>query len=230
MKTTKTKNDLIKYLQQLAKELGRSPRLNEVKNPKAIYTHFESYNHALEAAKLQVNCEKRTDENVIKAFKEKVKELKYIPTPCEFHLYKELTAIFGSKENAINELGFAHLMNAREDLKKTELLNQFNQLVKESGTVPKAGKFSLYRTLLRNFGTYPDAIEAAKVQKKYFAETKTKDALIEKIRETAVKSEQAPTPSLMANSYAAIRGSFKSFEDAVKLALDHPDFKKYLNK
>lgn len=50
-----TREDLIKILQQKAKELGRPPKRNEVKEGATIKRHFGSFKKGLEAAELTPN-------------------------------------------------------------------------------------------------------------------------------------------------------------------------------
>ncbi|MEC1657238.1 hypothetical protein P9D81_20530 [Bacillus haynesii] len=54
-----TKEELIEILRQRANELGRSPKIQEVKQRRTIIKHFGSFNKALIAAGLPLNRKRK---------------------------------------------------------------------------------------------------------------------------------------------------------------------------
>ena len=90
-----TDEDLIKIIQDKAKELGRVPRRRDIRQYDAIAKRFGGWNNALIKAGFTPNwkTEKLTQEDCIKLIRQKAKQLGYTPYAREWSEDKALPSI-----------------------------------------------------------------------------------------------------------------------------------------
>ncbi|MBO7699249.1 hypothetical protein J6S39_00995 [Candidatus Saccharibacteria bacterium] len=108
---------LLEFLKVKAQELGRSPRMSDLKeddnmrNPSTYIRHFGSWNNALKKARLSVNRAIETDKDLLDSLKVKAQELGRSPRIADLkeddNMRNPDTYIkhFGSWNNALKLAG-----------------------------------------------------------------------------------------------------------------------------
>ncbi|MBS4161480.1 hypothetical protein GWP49_30875, partial [Klebsiella pneumoniae] len=103
-----TKEELIEILQQRSKELGRSPKKEEVKQDQTIRRNFGSFNKGLEAAGLTPGKRREyTEEELIHILQEKAKELGRSPKQMEVKQWSTIVKRFGNFNKGLIAAGLA---------------------------------------------------------------------------------------------------------------------------
>ncbi len=104
-----TDEQLIKLLQNKAKELGRTPKIYEMGHTKAIFNHFGNYSNALKKARLTKNKKdkKYSDAYLINLVKNKSKELGRAPFSTEMGSMKTTLILrFGTWKEVLKKAGW----------------------------------------------------------------------------------------------------------------------------
>jgi hypothetical protein len=112
MNTKYTKEQLIFYLNKLAKELKRSPKCHEIKHPSSqtFLRRFGSWNNALNSAGLRINVKnKYQKEELLENIRILAKELQRVPIPKDLKgkkwagSYATYKKYFGKWSNALRQ-------------------------------------------------------------------------------------------------------------------------------
>ncbi|KRT93063.1 MULTISPECIES: homing endonuclease associated repeat-containing protein [Bacillus] len=101
-KTMYSNDDLLEILQASAKELGRPPKQDEIKQTGTIIKRFGNFNNALKAAGIEV-VHKRgyTDDELLDLLQTFVKEHGRTPKKREFSQWQTIINRFGSIDKAL---------------------------------------------------------------------------------------------------------------------------------
>ena len=177
----KTDEQLIGLLQSFAKELGHTPRMIELTAKKGVASsstyvnRFGSWNKALEIAKLKPNHggyqPKYTDEQLIGILQSLAKELGHVPRIRELRAEKGAPSAytyinrFGSWSKALEIAGC-------DQCTDKQLIEALQIFADKFGHVPRANDMRVnkgmisYRTYVRRFGSWENALRVAKLLKK----------------------------------------------------------------
>lgn len=176
-----SKQELITRLQDLANELGRTPKENDIDkrddypSSRTYSNHFGSWTAALDEAGLPQPTHERQkrydDDELVQLLQEAAEELGHAPTQREIidkdeHPYPQTyMSHFGSWNNALEEAGLEP--NAVGSYEKEELLDRLKDLADEIGHTPSKKEIAdsdehpSPRAYRYNFGTWTNAVEAA---------------------------------------------------------------------
>lgn len=129
-----TKELLIQHLQELGKELGRRPNLNDCNKPSSgtYYNHFESFKEALELSGYDTSYYKYSKQELIRHILAKAEELGRTPTLHEVSYLKPIRNQFGSYDDALRAAGL--LPNRRQT--NNEMISALKAYIDEKGYVP----------------------------------------------------------------------------------------------
>ncbi|MFQ6009650.1 MAG: homing endonuclease associated repeat-containing protein [Candidatus Aenigmatarchaeota archaeon] len=237
-----TQEKLIEVLQHKADDLGRAPTAREIetdKNMPGVNTyckHFGSWNSALKAAGLESKYREYSNEELIKALKEKAKELGRPPTTMEMNKDKSIPSAhtynqrFGSFNKALKEAGL-DINCERKDYTDEELLELLKDKAEELGRTPtieeviKDDSMPYPGVYYKRFGSWKNAVKEAglepymRVYKKKYTDQELLDFLRKKAEElgrTPLKGE-LNTDKSIPNQYL-YRKRFGSWEIALKKA------------
>ncbi|MEC0394649.1 hypothetical protein P8832_23105 [Bacillus subtilis] len=217
-----TKEDLINILQQKARELGRAPKEREISQKTPIYRHFGSFNKGLIAAGLAPNQNKRytnkryTEEELIAILQQRYKELGRPPKRKEVNQASTIRKYFGSFNKGLEAAGLASNQNKRYT--KEELIAILQQRYKELGRTPKTKEITQYKPILKHFGSYNKALEAAGLTpNKMKIKTYTEKELIEALQQKAKELGRTPKGKEV-SQYKSILKHFGSFNAGLEAA------------
>ncbi|MCT6515373.1 hypothetical protein N0B30_22350 (plasmid) [Bacillus subtilis] len=212
-----TKEELIVILQQKAKELGRAPKESEISQKSSIYRHFGSFKKGLKAAGLASNQNKRyTEEELIAILQQRYKELGRPPKRKEVNQASTIRKYFGSFNKGIEAAGLASNQNKRYT--KEELIAILQQRYKELGRTPKTKEITQYKPILKHFGSYNKALEAAGLTpNKMKIKTYTEKELIEALQQKAKELGRTPKGKEV-SQYKSILKHFGSFNAGLEAA------------
>ncbi|MBO3794335.1 homing endonuclease associated repeat-containing protein [Bacillus subtilis] len=213
-----TEEELIEVLQCKAKELGRTPKSNEVKQFQVIVRHFGSFNKGLEAAGLAFNRERSrsnpyTKEELIKILQSRAKELGRTPTQREVKQAGIIQKHFGSFNKGLEA---AELPTNKKDQTEEELIEYLQQKAKELGRPPQGNEIKHTGAIINCFGSFNKGLEAAGLtpgrRKKY-----SKEQLIEILQQKSKELGRSPMQKEI-KQFGAIKRNFGSFNKALKAA------------
>ncbi|MCY9186657.1 homing endonuclease associated repeat-containing protein [Bacillus halotolerans] len=213
-----TEEELIEVLQCKSKELGRTPKSNEVKQFQAIVRHFGSFNKGLEAAGLAFNRERSrsnpyTKEELIKILQSRAKELGRTPTQREVKQAGIIQKHFGSFNKGLEA---AELPTNKKDQTEEELIEYLQQKAKELGRPPQGNEIKHTGAIINWFGSFNKGLEAAGLtpgrRKKY-----SKEQLIAILQQKAKELGRSPMQKEI-KQFGAIKRNFGSFNKALKAA------------
>ncbi|UNL92004.1 hypothetical protein IE382_23005 (plasmid) [Bacillus subtilis] len=212
-----TKEELIVILQQKAKELGRAPKESEISQKSSIYRHFGSFKKGLKAAGLASNQNKRyTEEELIAILQQRYKELGRPPKRKEVNQASTIRKYFGSFNKGLEAAGLASNQNKRYT--KEELIAILQQRYKELGRTPKTKEITQYKPILKHFGSYNKALEAAGLTpNKMKIKTYTEKELIEALQQKAKELGRTPKGKEV-SQYKSILKHFGSFNAGLEAA------------
>ncbi|KIU04516.1 homing endonuclease associated repeat-containing protein [Bacillus subtilis] len=218
--TTYTEGDLIEILQQKAKELGRAPKLREVKQNATIKRHFGSFNAGLKAAGLTPN-RTYTESDLIKILQQKAKELGRPPKTREVKQAGSIIKHFGSFSKGLEAAGLSsNRKTPDKSYTEKELIAIIQQKTRELGRPPRSTELKQTSTIIRYFGSFNAGLKAAgsdlnktKSRRKTYTEKK----LIEILQQKAKELGRPPKQREVKQSGAIIK-SFGSFNEGLKAA------------
>ena len=213
-----TEEELIEILQYKAKELGRTPKSNEIKQFQTIVKHFGSFNQGLEAAGLAFNRERSrsnpyTKEELIEILQHKAKKLGRTPTQREVKQAGIIQKHFGSFNKGLEAAG---LPTNKKDQTEEELIEYLQEKAKKLGRPPQGNEIKHTSAIINCFGSFNKGLEAAGLtpgrRKKY-----SKEQLIEILQQKAKEFGRPPMQKEI-KQFGAIKRHFGSFNEALKTA------------
>ncbi|MEX3914329.1 hypothetical protein AB4672_21385 [Bacillus paralicheniformis] len=213
-----TEEELIEILQYKAKELGRTPKSNEIKQFQTIVKHFGSFNQGLEAAGLAFNRERSssnpyTKEELIEILQHKAKKLGRTPTQREVKQAGIIQKHFGSFNKGLEAAG---LPTNKKDQTEEELIEYLQEKAKDLGRPPQGNEIKHTGAIINCFGSFNKGLEAAGLtpgrRKKY-----SKEQLIEILQQKAKELGRSPMQREI-KQFGAIKRHFGSFNKALKTA------------
>ncbi|KRT87143.1 MULTISPECIES: homing endonuclease associated repeat-containing protein [Bacillus] len=155
-----TKEELIEILQQRSKELGRSPKKEEVKQDQTIRRNFGSFNKGLEAAGLTPGKRREyTEEELIDILQNKAKELGRPPKKREVRQWSAIVKHFGSFNKGLEAAGLTP--RKRREYTEEELIHILQEKAKELGRSPKQMEVKQWSTIVKRFGNFNKGLIAA---------------------------------------------------------------------
>ena len=244
-KKDQTEEELIEYLQEKAKELGRPPQGNEIKHTGAIINCFGSFNKGLEAAGLTPGRRKKySKEQLIEILQQKAKELGRSPMQKEIKQFGAVKRHFGNLNNALMAAGLtpnkrgrkglaAGLINKKEGkarkYTKEDLINILQQKADELGRTPKVKEVKQVGSIVKYFGSYNKGLEAAGLKKRQFEKQCTKEELIAILQQKAKELRRAPKSTEISQRSSIFRhfGSFNAGLQAAGLTPNQTKRKTY---
>ena len=215
-----TKEDLINILQQKADELGRTPKVKEVKQVGSIVKYFGSYNKGLEAAGLKKRqFEKQcTKEELIAILQQKAKELRRAPKSTEISQRSSIFRHFGSFNAGLQAAGLTPNQTKRKTYTEENLIEILQQKAKELGRTPKAKEITQYKSMLKHFGSFNAGLEAAGLASNTTRKwAYTESDLIEILQQKASELGRSPKHREV-KQWATIRKHFGSFNKGLEAA------------
>ncbi|MCT6684578.1 hypothetical protein N0B21_20570 [Bacillus velezensis] len=215
-----TKEDLINILQQKADELGRTPKVKEVKQVGSIVKYFGSYNKGLEAAGLKKRqFEKQcTKEELIAILQQKAKELRRAPKSTEISQRSSIFRHFGSFNAGLQAAGLTPNQTKRKTYTEENLIEILQQKAKELGRTPKAKEITQYKSMLKHFGSFNAGLEAAGLASNTTRKwAYTESDLIEILQQKASELGRSPKHREV-KQWATIRKYFGSFNKGLEAA------------
>lgn len=188
-----TKAELIASLQALAKELGRTPMVDDIRRASkqrtcasysAYYKVFGSYNAALQEAGLEVNLHRGgyTREGLVRDLQQLAQELGRVPTTVDLKRGGEkggyftegvYQRVFGSFDAALEAAGMEPYRVRRTVYTAEALKQQLLTLQKALGHAPrvcdvnaakKQGECANASTFAKVFGSFNNALNSAGIQ------------------------------------------------------------------
>ncbi|MCY9308676.1 hypothetical protein MOF23_06765 [Bacillus inaquosorum] len=213
-----TEEELIEVLQQKAKELGRAPKSNEVKQFQAIVRHFGSFNKGLESAGLAFNRERSrsnpyTKEELIEILQCIAKKLGRTPTQREVKQAGIIQKHFGSFNKGLEAAG---LPTNKKLQSEEELIEYLQEKAKELGRPPQGNEIKHTGAIINCFGSFNKGLKAAgltPVRRKEYS----KEQLIEILQQKANEFGRSPMQKEI-KQFGAIQRNFGSFNKALKAA------------
>ncbi|MEX3914328.1 hypothetical protein AB4672_21380 [Bacillus paralicheniformis] len=208
-KRTYTESDLIEILRQKETELGRPPRIREVKQSATIIKHFGSFNAGLEAAGLTpITTRKRkrtyTESELIEILQQKAKELGRAPKLREVKQNATIKRHFGSFNAGLKAAG----LTPNRTYTESDLIEILQQKAKELGRAPKTREVKQAGAIIKHFGSFSKGLEAAGLElnkTKSRRKTYTKKKLIEILQQKAKELGRAPKQREVKQSGAIIK-------------------------
>ncbi|MFB7351122.1 homing endonuclease associated repeat-containing protein [Bacillus thuringiensis] len=210
-----TKEELIEIIQEKARELHRTPKINEIKHVTLIRNEFGSWKKALEAAGLPA-LKKRgyTKEELIKIIQEKARELHRAPKSIEIKQSTSIYRKFGSWNKVLEAAGLATYK--RECFTKEDCIVLIQEKAKALGRIPKIEEMTKISIIYKKFGSWKKALEAAGLAT-YKRECFTKEDCIVLIQEKAKALGRTPKIEEM-TKISIIYKKFGSWKKALEAA------------
>ena len=203
-----SKNELLSILKDKEKRLGRSPKLEDLRNKKnlpssqAYFRHFGSWNNALERAGLQINEKKNyKKEELIDLLKKKAEGLRRNPTINDLGKENKMPdssvykSKFGSWNNALIETGLK-INHTYRKWTKEEIKGWLIRKYKELGKTPGIRDFDKdikapgKNTVRKLFGNWTNALREAKIPVKRFW---SEEELVGVLQKLYLKLNRTPT-------------------------------------
>lgn len=221
--------DLLQQIQDKYKELGRIPKIKEIKSYNTIVRRFGSWVNALKLAGLEKEItrgrykKRYTDEELIKQIKEKYKKFNRIPTTCEVENYINIIRRFKGWENALRKAGFSEVEIESYNKKHTkeELLHLIKEKSKELNGIPTTKEMgNLNYHFYKFFGTWENALLEAGFSEediKHRREKYTNEDLLKMLKEEYIRLGEIPKVCKI-KQYKIIVKRFGSFDEALKKA------------
>lgn len=211
-----TDDELIEILKQKAIELGRPPKYTEVKQKKAIANHFGSFTKGLQAAGLtpQSKQDKYTNDELIEIIKKRAQELGRPPKQREIKEAFTIKKRFGSFTKGLKAAGF-ELEHLSSPYTTEQLIEIIQKKAKKLGRAPKSEELKERSSIMRHFGSYNKALEAAGLipnQPRY-----TEEELIEILQNKAKELGRSPKIKEVKQG-VTIAYRFGSFNNALMAA------------
>ena len=240
---------MIEQLQQLARELGKTPCQAEVEDsnscasPSTYRKYFGSYNAALQAAGLELNrTMDYSDEELLDQLRALAKKLGKTPTlkdvndasSCPSAAY--LCIRFETYNVALQAAGLE--LNRTMDYSDEDLLDQLRALTKELGRTPRtrdvnvASNCASSGVFRKRFGSFNAALQAAGLDLNPTAKY-SDDELLDQLRVLTIELGRTPlikdvNKSNKCASATTFNVRFASLSNALKIAgLDHNRATKY---
>ena len=186
-----TKEELLDIIKTKVEELGRPPYSTELPQASSIIGYFGSWAKALEAAGLEAKTQRKyTKEELLDIIKAKAEKLGRAPYASEVAQGAIIARIFGGWDKALGIAGMK--VNYIRELKytKEELLNIIKAKTEELGRTPNSIEIPQASSIIRYFGSWNKALEAAGMKpntRKY-----TKEELLDIIRAKAEELGRVP--------------------------------------
>lgn len=211
-----TDDELIEILKQKEIELGRPPKYTEVKQKKAIANHFGSFTKGLLAAGLtpQSKQDKYTNDELIEIIKKRAQELGRPPKQREIKEAFTIKKRFGSFTKGLKAAGF-ELEHLSSPYTTEQLIEIIQKKAKKLGRAPKSEELKERSSIMRHFGSYNKALEAAGLipnQPRY-----TEEELIEILQNKAKELGRSPKIKEVKQG-VTIAYRFGSFNNALMAA------------
>ena len=236
-----TKEGLIKVLQLLANDIGKTPTIKDLIKRKncpsyfTFYNYFGSWNNALKSANLEINYEYKFYSNqelvdfLTKFWKRnnKVPRLEDFVGDNNYPSPKTYFQRFGSWNNALKRANLE--INMRKDYKREELIGLLRNKAKDLGRSPTIDELNIDKnmpdrdTYSRYFGTFNKALGYAGLEVRYVFRKWTKEELLQKLQQKAKEIGKCPTQKNLDRDSAmpaknSYRKYFGSFNNAVRNA------------
>ncbi|WP_413789133.1 homing endonuclease associated repeat-containing protein, partial [Bacillus velezensis] len=167
---TYTESELIEILQEISKELGRTPKAREVKQWSTIIKHFGSFSKGLEAAGIVSNRKTSnksyTEKELIEIMQQKTRDLGRPPRSTELKQTSTIVRYFGSFNAGLKAAGLApnktKTKRKRKNIyTKENLIEILQQKAKELGRPPKQREVKQSGAIIKSFGSFNAGLKAA---------------------------------------------------------------------
>lgn len=222
-----TSEDLIEILKQKEKELGRTPRLADLRQAGTIVRIFGSWNEALEAAGIPIITRKSkpyTKVELIKILQENAKILKRTPKKSEIKQAGAVIRIFGSFSEGIIAAGLkptrrkSHRKpyNSHKKISEQEIIKAIQNKAEELGRTPSNSEVDMGKLAINKFGSWKKALQKANLEinkQKY-----TRSEIIQLLQDYARKNNRTPQQKHIPICHTVYKRIFGSWNNALREA------------
>ncbi|HCL4455185.1 TPA: hypothetical protein N2D10_003212 [Clostridium botulinum] len=166
-----TREELLELIRCKYNELGRIPKMTEFELQYEVYKNFDSWKDALKLVGIEMKSDKKqiksnekkkkySDEDLLQKIKNKYNELGEIPKSYQVENYTIIIRRFNGWDNALKKAGFddKELKKYNKTYTKKDLLNMIKEKTKELGRIPSMTEFSHKHRIVKNFGTWENAL------------------------------------------------------------------------
>lgn len=158
-----------------------------------------------------------TKEELIKILQKKAKELGRSPKQKEVKQSETIKRVFGSFNKGLEAAGLTTRKKSDQIYTKEELIAILQQKSKELGRVPKQKEVKQCGTIVRQFGSFNNGLEAAGLVVERIKREYTKEELIEILQQKAKELGRSPKWVELKQRETIVR-KFGSYTEALKAA------------
>lgn len=228
-----TREELLELIRCRYKKTGNIPKISEFEFKFYIYKFFGSWNNALKLAGIEMKSDKKkiksnerkkkySDEDLLQKIKNKYNELGEIPKSYQVENYTIIIRRFNGWDNALKKAGVddKKLKKYNKIYTKKDLLNMIKEKTKELGRIPSMAEFSHEYSIVKNFGTWENALVEAGFSKEEILNRNKKysdEDLLNIIKTKYLQLGKIPKAKDVKQYYSIIN-RFDSWEDALKKA------------
>ncbi|MBD5589367.1 homing endonuclease associated repeat-containing protein [Clostridium botulinum] len=228
-----TQEEVLELIRYKYNKLGKVPKISEFELKFYVYKFFDSWNDALKLAGVEIQSnkkqvrrnkkrEKYSDEELLQKIKNKYNELGKIPKSYQVENYTIIIRRFDGWDNALKKAGFDNkeLKKYKKTYTKKDLLNMIKEKTKELGRMPSITEFSHEHSIVKNFGTWENALIEAGFNKEDILNRNKKysdEDLLNIIKTKYLQLGKIPKAKDVKQYYSIIN-RFDSWENALEKA------------
>lgn len=179
--------ELIGELQQLAKDLGRTPKSNEYNRTPLAYRRFGPWRNFLELAGLETFSSYITNEELIANVKELAKELERTPKAREFEHFNTVLQRYKNWNTFLKDAG---LETTIEIIPDEQLIKEIQEIAKEIHTTPMPEDYPRSELVDTRFSSWNIFLTISGINK--INKTLSANELIAEARKLAEKLKRPP--------------------------------------
>ena len=200
-----TGEQLTDWVRERAVELGRTPIMKEFSYSGIAAKRYGTWKKFLKFAGLEPGRRKPilSDEELIKAFQEKMAELGCIPTRFEFQHSTAAVYRYGTWPNFLQHVGLGSDQGEQE-ISKTELIKLVQEQAAKLERTPLKKEFKYGELARIMFGSWEEFLQSAELELERFRIHYSDAELIEQIQKLAAELGRAPVFAEYENSELVI--------------------------